>query len=146
MDALSHQIMEYLDSSQQGSKPALKNLCHLVVLLERYYEHKVKRLDDSLLLHMLSHLAENHIESNSYDMNKSEYLDKKQYIERLEFTALKTEKSRSSAFARCVYFAESQLKSFNEKPKEPVSANKTPTSEIGIDTEVNKILINYPHF
>lgn len=146
MDALSHQIMDYLDSSQQGSEGALKNLCHLIVLLDRYYEHKVKRLDDSLLLHMLSHLAENHIESNSYSMDKSEYLTKKQYIEQLEFTALNTEKSRASAFARCVYFAETQLKSFEDKPKESLSADNNPSSEIGIDTEVNKILIDYPHF
>ena len=145
MDALSHQIMDYLGSSKQGSERALKNLCHLIVLLDRYYEHKVKRLDDSLLLHMLSHLAKNHIDSNSYSLDKSEYLTKKQYIEQLEFTGLSNEKSRSSAFTRCVYLAETQLECSVDKPKESLSADKNPSSEIGIDTEVNKILIDFPH-
>lgn len=145
MDALSHQIMDYLDSSQNGNKNSLKNLCHLVVLLDRYYEHKVKRLDDSLLLHMLSHLAETYVESNSYKMSMDEYLDHKKHIEQLESCSLRTESMRTAAFTRCVYFAELLLKALKNKSAKSASADINSSNEIGSDTEVNKILIDYPH-
>ena len=143
MDALSHQIMGYLDSSQHGSKRSLKNLCHLVVLLDRYYEHKVKHLDYSLLLHMLSHLTEMHIESISHGINKDEYLSQKKYIEQLKSCTLIVESAQLSVFMRCVYFAEILLKTFQGKSKKPSLADTNLNAEITIDTEINKTLIDY---
>ena len=144
MDALSHQIMDYLDSSQSGNERSLKNLCHLIVLLDRYYEHKIKRLDNSLLLHMLSHLAENHVESSSYKIGKEEYLDYKEHVKRLESHSLKSQSLRSSAFKRCVYFAEILLKTLENRANKGHCSYNNTNSETGNDTEINRVLIDFP--
>ena len=136
MNALSHQIVGYLDLSEQGDKLARNNLCHLIKLLDRHYQHKIQRLDGQLLKRILYHLV--NCDLNSFiSIDKALYTKKIQQIKQLIQYELNTEELRKTAFNRCVYFANKLLEENQYKNK-----NSSFDSDMNVETDLSRSTIN----
>lgn len=111
MNALSRQVLNYLELSEQDDKLARSNLCHLILLVDRHYQDKLKHIDEALLLRILCHLADCYLRSMS-DMDKDKFARTEQLIKKLTLSNLSVENLRDTAFARCTYYADELLGRF----------------------------------
>ena len=151
MNTLSRQVLNYLELSEQDDKLARSNLCHLILLVDRHYQNKLKQIDEALLLRILCHLADCYLRSVS-DMDKDKFARTEQLIKKLTLSNLSVENLRDTVFARCTYYADELLGRFynsqiklteiNDGVSEPnrrSSDSAENYSEDDINTEINVI-------
>lgn len=135
--------MGYLDLSEQGNKPALNNLCHLIQLLDRHYQHKVQRLDKELLKRILYHLID--CELNSEHSTKVANTKNRRLLSQLTHCELSTPELCEDAFIICTNYAkkilmENQAITSTTKDEFTPSILKADYFSSEQDTEINQTI------